>query len=147
MSVEVPKGKPTQRGSAMPVWSSGDAPGLAPEMVDAGGPESEILADLQTRSLLRTIPEGLPMHGALVELPCGRHGEVCGWLDRNPESSSRVAMKWIAMVEILDLTNPDASVLEQRLFPEDEVRTLRAWPSDTFLRRWAWRLEPKATVQ
>jgi hypothetical protein len=116
-------------------------------MVYADGPECAILADLQTRSLMRVLPDDLPMHGALVELPCGRQGEICGWLERNNESSSPVAMKRIAMVEVLDPANPDASDLEQKLFPEDAIRALRAWPSDTFLRRWAWRLQPKATVQ
>ena len=133
--------------SQLPAWSSGDAPGLTLEMVDADSAESEILADLHARSRLRVIPEGLPMHGALVALPCGRQGEVCGWLNRNPESASPIAMKRIAMVEVLDPANPNASDLEQRLFPEDEIRTIRAWPGDTFLRRWAWRLEPKAIVQ
>jgi hypothetical protein len=133
--------------TALPAWRSNDAPGRDPELVDADGTVEAVLAELGSRALLRGAPDDLARPGALVQLPSGQHGEVCGWLDRNPAGNSPLASQRIAMVEILDDANPNADTLEQRLFPENEIRLIREWPSDTFLRRWAWRLQVKAVVQ
>lgn len=132
--------------SILPAWRSNDAPGQAPELVEADEAACTLLADLESRCLLRGVPDGLAHPGALVALPDGQQGEVCGWLDRS-DTSSRLASERIALVEVSSDADANADPLEQRLFLESEIRVLREWPSETFLRRWAMRLQPKETVQ
>jgi hypothetical protein len=141
------KGRGQASVSTLPAWRSSDAPGREPEMVEPDGTVRAILSELESRALLRGAQHDLARPGALALLPSGQHGEVCGWLDRSPVGNGPLASQRIAMVEVLDAANPEADTLEQRLFPENEIQVIREWPSDTFLRRWAWRLQPKPTVQ